>query len=218
MPLLPDLETVAPLLPEMPVVLGDTALLHRRRPPPTIVPQIVVVPLSEQQVCQIEFSWGELLGGNPLVQVPVWSNTPSLPSQLVFELQAVFVACSTISIAEVVNQSLRRLLPTRTTAECGRAAFSFVRVPDICGGGPVEPPPPPSPPPPACVNDAECPAGMVCEGGVCVAGPVPPPGNGEPPPAVGCPDWVPIVLGTGGFLTLALLGAQREGLRLRPGV
>lgn len=203
MPLLPDLEA-----------LGDKALLHRRRPIPTVfsrtptaAPQILVIPLSAQEVCQIEFTWSELAAGDPLVRIPVWSNTPTQPSQLVFQVRSAFVGCSTISIQEVVNQSFRRLLPTHTTDECGREAYAFVRVPDICGGGPVEPPEPPEPPPPACLNDMECPAGMVCVAGECVPGP----GNGGPPPPGGCPDWVPIVLATGGFLGLSLIGSQQTG-------
>ena len=214
MPLLPAIAeepAVLGFLPEQPVVLGDQALLHRRRPIPTttIRPQILVIPIEPQQVCPIEFTWSELLAGDPLVRIPVWSNTPTLPSQLVFQDRAAFVACSTISIQEVVNQSLRRLLPTHTTDECGREAYAFVRVPDICGGIIIEPPPPPVPPPPICFVDAECPTGMVCVGGVCVAAPVPP-GDGAPPPS-GCPDWIPMVLGAGGLLTLALLGGQKEG-------
>ena len=235
MPLLTSPDTTGPALVEQPAVLS---FLHRRRRP---APQVELIPIPEEDVCFINRNWEQLLvtlRGFTVVPVPVWTNTPTRPNQLTSWGQGSITACSGFSMAEILDKAGQRLIPLEMQDGCGPGAFDFLFVPNICGvempppppEPPVEPPEPPVEPPeppvvPACVSPADCPTGMVCIGGECVPAPAPP----EPVP-VGCPDWFPILLATGGWLTLALLGAQKEGIksgarpgpaatfRLRPGV
>lgn len=125
-------------------------------PPPPEPPPLIPTSadLTVEQVCVINNQWEQLLfrfKGNPTIEVPVWTDTPTRPSQLTLWGQGTIVSCFGLSLEELLAQAGQRLIVVETADGCRPDGFGFMFVPNVCEVLPTptpEPTPTPIPPPP----------------------------------------------------------------------